>query len=109
MPDQAVVTHRPERDAYVVDLAGDVDVDAVPDIELAISDAGRAGASRVVIGLSRVGFADSAIVHLLSSASHRYDLRLVGPLHPSVQRLLDMTGTAGRFPVERDLEAALRR
>ncbi|MEU3186773.1 STAS domain-containing protein [Streptomyces sp. NPDC006923] len=103
------MTHHPLGDAYVVTLAGEVDVDVAPEIELAISDAGRFGARRVVIDLSRMTFADSTVLHLLLAAARRYELRIVGPLRPSVRRLLDVTGTAGRFPVAADLDSALGR
>lgn len=108
-PEHAVVTHRPVGDCLVVSLTGDVDIDVAPEIELAISDAGRFGASCVVLDLSRVVFADSTVLHLLLSAARRYELRIVGPLHPSLRRLLDVTGSAAGFPVDPDLESALLR
>ncbi|MDX3853971.1 STAS domain-containing protein [Streptomyces sp. AK02-01A] len=57
-PDHAVVTPHPVGDAYVVTLTGEVDLDVAPGTELAIRDAGRLGARRVVIDLSRMTFAD---------------------------------------------------
>ncbi|MFJ5222765.1 STAS domain-containing protein [Streptomyces sp. NPDC088400] len=103
------MTHYPIGDSFVVILAGEIDIDIASEIELALSDAGRFGASRVVIDVSQVVFADSTVLHLLLSAARRYELRLVGPLHPSVRRLLDVTGTAAHFPVDPDLDTALHR
>lgn len=106
-PDQAPVTHEPVGESLVLRLSGELDIDAAPGIELAISDAGRFGSSRIVIDLSGLVFADSTVLHLLLSAARRYELRVVGPLRPAVQRLLDVTGTTPLFPVHPDLADAL--
>lgn len=62
---------------------------------------------RLLMDLTEVTFADAAFVHELA-ATHDLPGRLVliGPLTSPVRRLLDITGTRGRFHIVFDQIAA---
>ncbi|MEI7033463.1 STAS domain-containing protein [Streptomyces pratensis] len=107
--DKAVsVTTRQERGALVLAVSGDLDVDSVPPLGLALTAAAAEGAGPVVVDLSGVGFADSTTVNvLLQSHTALGDrLRLAAP-SPFMQRLIGMIGLDSALPVLPSVDEAI--
>ncbi|MFI1223689.1 MULTISPECIES: STAS domain-containing protein [unclassified Streptomyces] len=99
--DRAVrITTRQERGALVLTVSGDLDIDTVAPLGLALSAAADDGSGPVVVNLSGVGFADSTTVNVLlqghTALGHR--LRLAAP-SPFMRRLIDMIGLDSALPV----------
>lgn len=92
----------------VVTLAGQVDLDSVEDITAAFATARRGAAdARIVVDLSRLEFADSTTLHVLLEARALSDLWLVGPLHPQVRLLFQVTDLLDAFHFTDGLEEAI--
>ncbi|MEV8533684.1 STAS domain-containing protein [Streptomyces sp. NPDC051211] len=87
-------------------LSGEFDQDAAPQVREALSTVRAVGARRTIVDLSGVVFADSSLLHVLLSAREEHALVLAGPLHSQLQRLFELTGTAGLFTFAEDPEAA---
>ncbi|MEU6540400.1 STAS domain-containing protein [Streptomyces sp. NPDC047000] len=114
MPDEreAAVTWSERPHGYLVRVAGDVDAESAPRLRTVLDAAARAARPRTVVDLSRVPFADSAILHVLLGAQQAHRdlgalLVLAGPLQDGVARLLDVTGTAGFFVLAADVASAM--
>ncbi|MEU9396642.1 STAS domain-containing protein [Streptomyces sp. NPDC048324] len=111
----AVVRHRVregEQDVTVVSVHGDVDIDSAPRLAEALDDARRASSARTVVDLSATEFADSAILHVLLEAQQAHlaggrPLVVAGPLHESIERLFEVTGTARFFVLAPDVRSAV--
>ncbi|WP_353945506.1 STAS domain-containing protein [Streptomyces sp. HUAS MG91] len=97
-----------------VTLSGEADLhnlaEVVEAFAQALSDPHTKG---TVIDLSALTFADSVLLNQLLRAQtdHRAEgrsLRIAGPLHPGVERLLQITGADEILDVAADLETALR-
>lgn len=97
----------------VVEATGDIDLASSRGLASRLGElAGAAG--NAVLDLTRVGFMDSvglAVVLKAVSRFRRQDklLVIVVPAGHNVRRLLELTGTTGRIPVEETREAALAR
>ncbi|WP_028801412.1 STAS domain-containing protein [Streptomyces sp. 142MFCol3.1] len=114
MPDelQATVTHGAAQDAFVVRVGGDIDYESAPRLEEALHEAHRVGASRTVVDLSRVAFADSSVLHVLLEAQRAHRSRetvmvVCGPFSDIVRRLFEVTGTEDFFVLVDNVQAAL--
>ncbi|WP_432176393.1 STAS domain-containing protein [Streptomyces sp. Tue6028] len=113
MPDelQATVTHGAAQDAFVVRVGGDIDHESAPRLEEALDEAHRVGASRTVVDLSGVAFADSSVLHVLLEAQRAHRSRetvmvVCGPFSDIVRRLFEVTGTEGFFVLVDSVQAA---
>ncbi|MEU0133949.1 STAS domain-containing protein [Streptomyces sp. NPDC006296] len=86
----------------VLTVAGEIDVDSVPDLRTRALGLIREGRQHLVLDLSLVGFCDSSglntMIGLLRYAKDRHgSLTLAGP-PPHLVRLLDITGIAEVIP-----------
>jgi anti-anti-sigma factor len=92
--DRAVsISTRRERGALILTVSGDLDMDSVAPLGLALTAAADDGSGPVVVDLSGVGFADSTTVNVLLQGQTALGdrLRLAAP-SPFVRRLIDMIG-----------------
>ncbi|GHF50811.1 MULTISPECIES: STAS domain-containing protein [Streptomyces] len=99
--DRAVrITTRQERGALVLTVSGDLDIDSVAPLGLALTSAADDGSGPVVVDLSGVGFADSTTVNVLLQGHTALGdrLRLAAP-SPFMRRLIDMIGLDSALPV----------
>lgn len=107
--DRAVrITTRQERDALVLTVSGDLDIDSVAPLGLALTSAVGDGSGPVVVDLSGVGFADSTTVNVLLQGHTALGdrLRLAAP-SPFMRRLIDMIGLDSALPVLPSVDAAI--
>lgn len=98
--------------AFVVTVSGDIDGDSAPRLVEELAAGLLAGTPRTVVDLSDTTFADSAILHALLEArqahrAHGLLLVLAGPFGESVERLFDVTGTAGYFVLAENVFTAM--
>ncbi|GAA1350654.1 STAS domain-containing protein [Streptomyces beijiangensis] len=103
-----LVTHRLPT-AVILELSGEADLDSVGPLRLALHEAVGHGDGPVVVDLSAVGFADTALVNTLLHARLRLGdrLRLAAPSW-AVLRLLRILRLGGTFAVHADQVAAVR-
>ncbi|GAA2922163.1 STAS domain-containing protein [Streptomyces enissocaesilis] len=102
-----LVSHRSER-AHILALRGEVDLNSVEPLRLALDGAGRRGEGPVVLDLSAVRFADTAMINALLRARPRLGdrLRLAAPPAP-VMRLLRVLGLDTAFIIRDSRDAAV--
>ncbi|MGW7198891.1 STAS domain-containing protein [Streptomyces chryseus] len=102
-----LVTHRSEQ-AVVLALHGEVDLDSVEPLRLALDSEARRGRSPVVIDLSAVDFADTAMINALLGVRPLLGgrLRLAAP-SALVTRLLGVLSLDDAFTVRDSREAAV--
>ncbi|MBY8887524.1 STAS domain-containing protein [Streptomyces sp. PTM05] len=91
-------------DDFVLRVQGELDADSCEQFEEALLKATTASGARTVVDLSQMTFADSTVLHLLLAArlAHQRAERpffLAGPFQLPVERLLEVTGTLGFFPL----------
>jgi anti-anti-sigma factor len=92
---------RPDRERAIVCLSGELDFGAAPELAATVEELLAAGFAHIVIDLRDLHFLDSAGVHTLVAARDGADDRGVtlslvkGP--GNVHRVLELTGTDGRF------------
>jgi anti-sigma B factor antagonist len=79
-------------------VAGELDIAAAPDLELAIERRAVEGAT-LILDLSDVTFIDSTGLAVLIHAATALDGRLRIIASPACQRLIDLTGTRSRLPL----------
>ncbi|WP_353961835.1 STAS domain-containing protein [Streptomyces virginiae] len=95
--------------ALVLVLAGELDSGTMASFRRALGDARAARATRTIIDVSRVVYADSCLIRLLVQAHHRLPRFMVaGPLPPQVHRLLELSGAAAILRITPGIEAARR-
>ncbi|MFJ2076643.1 STAS domain-containing protein [Streptomyces anulatus] len=107
--DRAVrITTRHDRGALVLTVSGDLDIDSVAPLELALTAAADDGSGPVVVDLSGVGFADSTTVNVLLQGHTALGdrLRLAAP-SPFMRRLIEMIGLDSALPVLPSVDAAI--
>lgn len=107
--DRAVrITTRHDRDALVLTVSGDLDIDSVAPLGLALTAAADDGSGPVVVDLSGVGFADSTTVNVLLQGHTALGdrLRLAAP-SPFMRRLIEMIGLDSALPVLPSVDAAI--
>ncbi|NDZ61871.1 MULTISPECIES: STAS domain-containing protein [Streptomyces] len=107
--DRAVrITTRQERDATVLTVSGDLDIDSVAPLARALSAAADDGSGPVVVDLSGVGFADSTTVNVLLQGHTALGdrLRLAAP-SPFMRRLIGMIGLDSALPVLPSVDSAI--
>ena len=93
---------QPERGAVRVFALGSLDVATGPALEHQLEELRDAGFRRLIVDLSKLGFMDSTGLRLLlkwdaEARQDGFSIELV-PGPPGVQRVFDMTGTAGLLP-----------
>ncbi|MCS0634834.1 STAS domain-containing protein [Streptomyces sp. LP05-1] len=92
--------------AWVVELTGELDLDAVPQVRAAADRVIAAGGRRIVLDTRSVTFADSSSLNLLLQLNGETHLCLAAPSEP-VRRLLDITGASAVLRTTASLGEAL--
>ncbi|MFE0510750.1 STAS domain-containing protein [Streptomyces sp. NPDC058964] len=101
----ATNVHTTRRDqALHIILRGELDHYDAEDVDAAWEAADLAALATTVVDLAQVTFADSMLLNALLKARRRHDTAgrefiLLGPLHPSVSRLLTISGTLEHFTI----------
>ncbi|MEU9215219.1 STAS domain-containing protein [Streptomyces sp. NPDC048376] len=113
MSDEQLVTVRESERAFVVEVAGEIDVDGVNELHEAMARAWRVNPAVTVVDLSATEFADSSLLNLLLQAQQRHaaegrQFAVAGPFRPTVTRLFTITGTADYLPLAETMDAAVR-
>lgn len=95
----------------VVDVEGELDLCAAPQLEDAVAEATRSGPVHVIVHVGGVSFMDAAGLGALVAARDRAErsgtqMRLVG-LHGTARRVVDMTDMRGTFVTDDTLTQAL--
>lgn len=93
----------------VLVISGDLDLGSAPALKWALSDEVRAGARRLVLDLSEVGFMDSTAIGVLVGIRRSLPdggLALTS-LRPGVRKTLEITGLDRSFPIFDALQDAL--
>ena len=86
-----------------VSVSGELDLASAGEFSSAVRTALATGA--VAVDLQAVSFMDSAGVRALNTAvreaeEHGRELRICGPMQPSVVQILELTGMMGLLPTE---------
>ncbi|MEV7080040.1 STAS domain-containing protein [Streptomyces sp. NPDC093516] len=94
---------RHDQTVHVI-LRGELDHDDTEDLYTAWQMIDQLALPATTVALAQVLFADSMLLNALLDAHRRHHttgraLTLLGPLPPSVHRLLDVTGTLGVFTI----------
>ena len=82
-----------------LEVAGELDIATVPDLEGAFEQVRREDPQTIVIDLSQVTFIDSTGVRLLLLMTERCDGALGMVLSPQVDRVVEITGIRPSLPV----------
>jgi anti-anti-sigma factor len=99
------------RGQVIVTLAGDLDIMAAPALREQLLSLLRPGASRLIIDLSAVGYADASGLAVLLGSQRRAGLpggalQLAAP-RPQVASVLAATGMSRHFDVYPTIQAAI--
>ncbi len=102
VPDGFICEVQPERGAVRVFALGSLDVATVPELETQLEELRDAGFRRLIVDLSKLGFMDSTGLRLLlkwdaEARQDGFSIEFV-PGPPAVQRVFELTGTAGLLP-----------
>jgi anti-sigma B factor antagonist len=102
----------PADGTVVLDLGGELDLAVAADLRTLLEGAAAEGPKLVVVDLTDVSFIDSTILREVLRAHHAIDgqggrLVVAGP-QPSVERLLQLTGTTEVFSIAPSRDAALQ-
>ena len=94
--------------SHVVSLIGELDAVSCPAVEAELLKLERNGAEQIVMNLSGVRYIDSTGIGMLVAAWRRSAqdgdrLRFIPSRSPDVQRLLEICGLDGLFPMARQL------
>ncbi|MFG2138327.1 STAS domain-containing protein [Streptomyces sp. NPDC048650] len=109
----AEVTASVEGECRVIRVSGGLDYDSASLLGAALTESLQGDTARTVIDLSATDFADSTFLHVLLSAHRKHqraqrELVMAGPFHAVVDRLFEITGTAGHFTFVDSVSRALR-
>lgn len=95
------VQRRVAGSATVVEVFGEVDVAAAPELEAALREATAAGSA--LVDLSGVSFMDSSGIRLLDALLREGgELRFVPRFQDPVRQVLEMTGMLAALPTQDD-------
>jgi anti-anti-sigma factor len=105
------VSARAEGTYVVVALAGELEIASAPALREELFSLLRPAASRLVLDLSAVSFADTSGLAMLVGTGHRAGqlggfLRLAAPA-PAVTMVLRLTGLYGQFDIYPSVRAAI--
>jgi anti-anti-sigma factor len=97
-PPRFDVTTEEEDGTVLLRLTGELDLVSEPVLAQALA---KTNGHPVRIDLSELAFMDSTGLRaMLTASQQRADLKLRGPLQPSVERLLELTQTLSILPFE---------
>ncbi|MFI8194819.1 STAS domain-containing protein [Streptomyces sp. NPDC085946] len=110
----AVVHVYAQLGVFVVAVAGEMDGDEKDLLTAAWDEAAVSKAATTVVDLSKVTFADSALLNSLLDAARRHRLKgsslvLAGPLPHVIERMFAITGVMEHFTFADSLDQALER
>jgi anti-sigma B factor antagonist len=94
----------------VLNVEGELDLAAAPSLKWALADVVQAGATRLVVDLTRVTFIDSTALGVLVGAHRSLSAgaRLaIACRHPDVLNIFELTGLDATFDIFPTLEDAL--
>ncbi|WP_433570448.1 STAS domain-containing protein [Streptomyces sp. CA-251247] len=94
-------------DVWVVAARGEVDLNNLPPLTKALTQAAETHAT-VVLDASGITFADSTFLNLLLRIHQATDLRIAAP-GPQLERLLDLTGADGVLHLRPSVDEATTR
>ncbi|WUN43995.1 STAS domain-containing protein [Streptomyces sp. NBC_00306] len=94
-------------DVWVVVARGEVDLNNLPPLTEALTQAAETHAT-VVLDASGITFADSTFLNLLLRIHQATDLRIAAP-GPQLERLLDLTGADGVLDLRPSVDEATTR
>ncbi len=109
----AMSTSWPRPDVCVVHLAGELDIATVPVVADYLREQAAAEPAELVLDMSAVSLLAATGVALIMSAERHADgidgrLHLIGVGgNRAVERVLDLTGVAGRLSIHRSCDALL--
>lgn len=104
------------RAAYIVHVAGEIDISTVGDLETAIEraelESGTHGGTTVVIDLRGVTFLGAEGLRSLVGADHRITeaggaMRVVAPPQGIIRRLLDLSGVGALLDLFETIDSAI--
>ncbi|WP_225823400.1 STAS domain-containing protein [Streptomyces naphthomycinicus] len=98
---------------FEISVRGEVDYEENDLLQAAWAEVEEAALPVTVVDLSQVTFADSGLLNALLDSRRRHraagrELILLGPFHPTVQRLFTLTGTLEHFTVTDSRARAMR-
>jgi len=107
MPGELEIETTRDRKALILALRGELDLASAPSLERQLRDAQASDAERVVVDLRELEFLDSAGLHVLLDAHHRFRAQQRPALflrrgRPGIQRLFELTATDSIFDFETD-------
>ncbi|MFD9415706.1 STAS domain-containing protein [Streptomyces goshikiensis] len=110
MGDTPCVQTLPDQDGTrIIVCSGEFDIDSRDALDQALQNAHRDGATRTVLDMEHVSFADSSMLNALLVAHRRQHLVLAGPLSSQIARLFEMTGVDTALNITADLTSACTR
>ena len=96
--------------ASVLNVEGELDLAAAPSLKWALTDVLRAGATQLVVDLSRVTFIDSTALGVLVGAHRSLTAgarMAIACRHPDVLNIFELTGLDATFDIFPTFEDAL--
>jgi anti-sigma B factor antagonist len=94
----------------VIEIEGELDLARAPDLKWILLDALEAGATQLVLDLSRVTFIDSTAIGVLIGVSRSLEVgsRLaITSLQPQVMRIFEVSGMGDVFAIFARVDDAL--
>ena len=108
----AIETSPVDGDGVLVSVRGEIDLFTAPEFKAAVFEAMSSGAGAVAIDLTRTTFLDSSSLGVLIGAHRRLSRRgrrlVVVCDHPSVLKVLRVTGLDGVFEIVDSMPPAQR-
>ncbi|GAA3114435.1 hypothetical protein GCM10017687_29310 [Streptomyces echinatus] len=98
---------------FEIAVRGEVDYEENDLLQAAWAEADEAALPVTVVDLTQVTFADSGLLNALLDSWRRHrdagrELILLGPFHPTVERLFSLTGTLEHFTITDSRARAMR-
>jgi len=98
-------------DAYILSIAGEVDLFTAPQLEEELSELTAAGARRIVVDLAGAAFIDSTVLGVLLKTLTRLDARggdlVLVSSDRRILKVFEITGLVRVFRIEPTLTAAV--
>ncbi|WP_167367956.1 STAS domain-containing protein [Streptomyces agglomeratus] len=108
--EQQVTVLQDKDGVRVIECAGEFDQDTLPPLKAATTEAaGDPALRRIVLDVSRVTFADSAMLNTLLMLLRSGRLVLAGPIPVQLDRLMEITQCRALFTTADSMEAARNR
>ncbi len=104
-PTRFEITEASESADLLLSIAGELDLNTVPELARRVEDGLGEEVGRVTLDLSELTFMDSSGLRLLIELNQRagrddWELRLIAPKHESASAVLRLTGADAALPFE---------